>query len=253
LGPHARDFPLASSISLAVLDLAGTTLDDRVDGVSVVAGAMTEAFAREGIALPAEAFAAERGRRKADAVGRLIEKLGGSASWTGAGEPGHAEPAARDGELNSLAARIYQTFLHELEQRLPLVSEIPGATDTMRLLRARGVRVALGSGFPSEIVDALLGRLGWERSGLVDYVIPEDLGGSRPEPAGIVAAMRRLGVVDPRKVVKVGDTVVDVEEGRNAGVWTVGVLTGAGSRDQLEAAGADRVVESIRALPGLLI
>jgi hypothetical protein len=42
------------------------------------------------------------------------------------------------------------------------------------------------------------------------------------------------------------------EEGRNAGVWSVGVLTSAGSREELEAAGADRVVESIRDLPALL-
>jgi beta-phosphoglucomutase-like phosphatase (HAD superfamily) len=53
-------------------------------------------------------------------------------------------------------------------------------------------------------------------------------------------------------VTKAADTVLDVEEGRNAGVWIVGVLTGGGSREELEAAGADRVVESVRDLPALL-
>jgi phosphonatase-like hydrolase len=234
--------PLPSAIRLAVLDLAGTTLDDRVDGVAIVVTAMTVAFALEGIVLPPEALAAERGRQKAQVVRRLVEKSGGRAGVSG----------SRAGEVDATAARVYGAFLHELERRVPSLSEIPGTSDTLRQLQGRGIRVALESGFPSGVVRALVRRLGWEKAGLVNYVIPDEMGVSRPDPAGIVAAMRRFDVGDPREVVKTGDTVVDVEEGRNAGVWTVGVLTGADSRDELEVAGANRVVESVRYLPDLL-
>jgi phosphonoacetaldehyde hydrolase len=47
--------------------------------------------------------------------------------------------------------------------------------------------------------------------------------------------MEATGVCPPAAVVKVGDTVPDVEEGRNAGVWTVGV-TDSGSAVGLTAA-----------------
>mmetsp|Transcript_58021 Transcript_58021/g.188849 ORF Transcript_58021/g.188849 Transcript_58021/m.188849 type:complete len:139 (+) Transcript_58021:339-755(+) len=65
----------------------------------------------------------------------------------------------------------------------------------------------------------------------------------------VTAAMERCGVTDPRRVVKVGDTVVDVEEGRNAGVFTVSVLTGTQSRDKLAAAGPDCIIPSVADLP----
>ena len=68
----------------------------------------------------------------------------------------------------------------------------------------------------------------------------------------------------PSAVVKVGDTVVDIQEGKNAGAWSIGILTGSNllgltqaeyeamAPDELEQrkqAGADLVIDSIRELP----
>jgi phosphonoacetaldehyde hydrolase len=39
----------------------------------------------------------------------------------------------------------------------------------------------------------------------------------------IFRIMEETGVCPPAAVVKIGDTVPDIEEGRNAGAWTVGV------------------------------
>jgi phosphoglycolate phosphatase-like HAD superfamily hydrolase len=64
-------------------------------------------------------------------------------------------------------------------------------------------------------------------------------------------AMAHFAIDDPRAVVKVGDTVADVEEGRNAGAWTVSVLTGTQSRGTLTAAGPDFILASVADLPSL--
>jgi phosphoglycolate phosphatase len=53
-------------------------------------------------------------------------------------------------------------------------------------------------------------------------------------------------------IVMVGDNRHDIEMGRAAGTWTVGVLTGTSSREELRAVGADMVVESISDLSGIL-
>ncbi|MGD9666945.1 MAG: HAD hydrolase-like protein, partial [Synergistaceae bacterium] len=82
-------------------------------------------------------------------------------------------------------------------------------------------------------------------------------------------------IFPPKCVVKVGDTVSDIKEGRNAGVWSVGVLSGSSetglslsesctiARDKIAVrknraeasfrnAGADYVIDSIFELPELI-
>jgi phosphoglycolate phosphatase-like HAD superfamily hydrolase len=51
---------------------------------------------------------------------------------------------------------------------------------------------------------------------------------------------------------KVGDTGADVEEGRNAGVWTLSVVTGTQGHDALAAARPDFILDSVVDLPSLL-
>lgn len=64
--------------------------------------------------------------------------------------------------------------------------------------------------------------------------------------------MAKFSVKDPKNVVKVGDTEVDILEGKNAGAWTVGVLSGTQPRKRLAALQPDFLVESIRSIPDLI-
>jgi (p)ppGpp synthase/HD superfamily hydrolase len=64
--------------------------------------------------------------------------------------------------------------------------------------------------------------------------------------------MQELGIADPQMVLKVGDTVMDIREGRNAGAWTAAVLTGTQSRDQLAQAEPNYVLPGIGNLLDLL-
>lgn len=70
-------------------------------------------------------------------------------------------------------------------------------------------------------------------------VTPDVTGIGRPTPFMLFECMRRLEVYPPRAVVKVGDTVVDMLEGKNAGAWSVGILTGSNllglSQEEYEA------------------
>jgi phosphoglycolate phosphatase len=74
-------------------------------------------------------------------------------------------------------------------------------------------------------------------------------GKPHPEPALWAAA--RLGL-PPQACLMVGDTTVDIRSGRAAGMQTAGVLGGFGERDELERAGANVILGSVRELPGLL-
>ena len=218
-----------TAILLAMFDMAGTTMDDVVEGYPLVIGAMMRAFAQHGIALEAKTISNQRGKEKREMVQALLEAVAG--------------PTA-------LVDPIYAAFLVELDRGLPGVREMGGAREVFAALKAQGIAIGAGSGFPTEVVERIVAQLRWAEEGLLDYYASsEQVGAGRPSPAMIHDAMAKLGVDDPRAVVKIGDTVMDVQEGKNAGVWTVAVLSGTQSREQLAAAGPDAILTSIRDLP----
>ena len=129
-----------------------------------------------------------------------------------------------------------------------------GASETFRFLKEHGVSVELSTGFPSDIAGAIVDHLSWQKDGLIDgWICSEQVGKSRPDPAMIIEAMRKHIISDGRTVVKVDDTAIGIMEGRNAGVITLGVLTGTQSVQRLDSAGPDMILKSIKELPGFLV
>ena len=229
-------------VKLVVFDMAGTTVDDMVDGQPVVAVAMQGAFVRfSGSRVPESSITSIRGLEKKDALRKLLVEQSGEG----------AEPPT-----DATVDELYGLFEEELERCLPRIDkEIPGASDTFRALQASGVGVCVGSGFPQKTVDTIVHTLGWTgaEEKLVDHAFSSvTLGHGRPHPAMVLAAMEATGVDDPNAVVKVGDTAVDVEEGKAAGCHTVAVLSGTQGREKLEAAGPSLILDSVADLPAAL-
>merc|ERR1711981_1069923 len=99
------------------------------------------------------------------------------------------------------------------------------------------------------IQKGLVEKLGFDK--VVDgYISSYDVAEGRPYPYMIHRLMERLKIENVRRVCKVGDSVRDIEEGRNAGCGlVVGVLSGADGYESLMAAGADIVVDCVTDLP----
>ena len=120
---------------------------------------------------------------------------------------------------------------------------LPGAREALQSLRAAGKQLALCSNKLSQFSRELLRHLG-----VADYFSavlgPEDVGRPKPAPDMLLAAMARLGVA-PGQTLYVGDMVIDVETARAAGARVWVVATGAEPRARLEAAGPDRLLESL--------
>ncbi|OMC38107.1 haloacid dehalogenase [Mycobacterium sp. GA-1841] len=131
-------------------------------------------------------------------------------------------------------------------------SEIPGATTVIANLRGRGIKAALTTGFAHETQQAIIDTLGWNE--VADIVLcPGDGLRGRPYPDMPLAALIRTGTDSVREMVVVGDTASDVLSGVRAGALAVvGVRTGAHHDDQLRAAGATHVIDSVADLPALL-
>jgi len=224
-----------SAIQFVLFDIAGTTVSDGQPGSSVVVETLAETLREAGVDVDTATITLRRGRDHRETIRELLQE--------GRGGAGVAEVEVEE---------WLQVCLGKLDARASELVEIPGAADTFRFLRARGIRVGVGSGFPRELVERIVARFGWRERGLIDYAeSTETVGEGRPAPAMIRAAMARFQVSDPRHVLKVGDTIADVHEGRNAGAWTAAVLTGTQGRAALEAERPDFVLDSVADLPSL--
>ena len=198
---------------------------------------MMRAFAKHGFEFVPDVINKHRGKQKSEAIQTLLCEV--------------AELPSTDAER--IGDGVYCDFLLELENNLSSISEIDGATELFRCLKSKDIYVGVGSGFPMQVVQVIISQLGWLDKGLLDYVgSAEQIGVGRPNPKMILDAMERLNITDGRKVLKIGDTVVDVQEGKNAGAWTVAVLTGSQTEAQLMAVAPDYILSSIRELTTLI-
>ena len=216
----------AERITIACLDLAGTTVADG----DAVETAFAEAIATMGIVSGTAAHERAmarvreaRGRPKIEIFRTLF-----------AGDEARAQAAHLSFE------RSYDLVIDRRG-----LAPLPGAESALERLTGAGIRVCLLTGFSRRTLGRIVDTLGWW--GRVDLVLsPEDGGRGRPWPDLILSAALRLGIDDVRHIAVCGDTENDVLSGRRAGASiVVGVLTGAHDTDRLRMAGATHVLPSV--------
>ncbi|WP_158167074.1 phosphonatase-like hydrolase [Mycolicibacterium smegmatis] len=220
-------------ITLVVFDMAGTTVED--------SGLVQRSF------LAADSHA---GLSKTDAdrdeMLRYVTETMGQSKITvfrhlARGNEEQAQTANKEFE------RCYAQLVAEGN-----CSPIPGVEDLMVSLRSAGVKTALTTGFAKETQSAIVDALGWTQ--LADVVLCPGAGvRGRPFPDMPLTALMRTETESVHNMIVVGDTASDVISGLRAGARAaVGVLTGAHDADQLWAAGATHVLDSVAALPELI-
>lgn len=224
----------ASRITLACLDLAGTTVGDD----KMVETAFAESIATQGIVPGTAAYARamvqvhrSRGLAKIDIFRGLFP----------------------DDEARAQAANLAFEGSYDAAIDRAGLTPLPGAEATIDKLTGAGIRVCLITGFSRTTLGRMLDTLGWwDRVDLA--LCPEDAGRGRPWPDLVLTAVLRLGIEDVRNVAVAGDTDSDILCGRSAGASIVaGVLTGVHGRERLLEAGATHILESIADLPALVL
>lgn len=129
---------------------------------------------------------------------------------------------------------------HYVEEAWRLVAWYPGVRHVVETLRAEGVRTAIVTTKGEEEARRLMERL--DALDLWDTIVgDDDVRPTKPDPAPVVAACGRLHRT-PADAVMVGDTSFDVDAGRAAGAWTVGVRWGSGWTWGAPPTGADVLV-----------
>lgn len=256
---------LTQRIALVVFDLAGTTVDH---GCFAPVAPFVEALKRHGVDVGVTAVRAPMGLGKLDHLRALLTAPGASAMWRAR----HGADVT-DGDIEHIYSEDFVPL--QIECVTTASELIPGTLSCVAALRERGIAIGTTTGYFGAAAE-----LCWAAAADQGFVADcsvhsEQVSAGRPAPWMIYRIMETLDVYPPRSVVKVGDTIPDIEEGLNAGAWAVGVshtgselgLSEAGlaalpddERNRrtsavsarLLGAGAHFVIQSVRDLPRLL-
>ena len=219
---------------MIVFDMAGTTVNENM----VVYKTLQKAINEAGFDFTMEQVLAEgAGKEKADAIRSVLQVYAQKQD-------------------DSLTGSIYQRFIALLDKAYDTQDILPqdNAEDLFRALKERNIVVVLNTGYNEKTAKQLIAKLGWQKGVEFDgLVTATDVPRNRPYPDMIRLAMKEFGIVDPLEVAKVGDSVIDIEEGVNAGCsLNIGITTGAHTRQQLQSVKPDYIIDNLLELLPLL-
>ena len=157
---------------------------------------------------------------------------------------------------DTIVDKIYQSFIDELVTAYNSfeLKPQPGAQETFDALRAKNILVVLNTGYDENTAVNILEKLRWETGKQIDGLITaSDVQNNRPNPDMILLAMQRFGIENASEVIKVGDSIIDIEEGKNAGCsLSIGISTGAHTYEQLVSANPDHIIHHLQELLPLI-
>ncbi len=188
---------MAVKPAAVIFDWAGTTVDH---GSLAPVRTLQRVFAEFGMNITEAQARRDMGIAKRDHIARLL--------------------APNDEQVD----QIYQRFIPVQAACLAEYSTvIDGVPEAVAKLRARGLKIASNTGYTRDMLAIIL-----EIARAAGYdpdvsLTPEDVGAGRPFPFMIYEAAIRLKVYPLSAIIKVGDTVADIEEALNAGCVAVGV------------------------------
>lgn len=203
---------------LAIFDLDGTLLDSAVD-IAKSCNAALEAFG-----LPTHPL-----ERVKTFIGNGARALCHRAL------PEELRDTPREEE-------VLARFLVEYERSSQQGgTAFPGMKELLEQLRAQGVHIAVNTNKPEKMTQNLVAAC---FGGLAELVYGQaDSRPTKPDPTVCLEIMEKLGAT-PEETVYIGDSVVDLETGRNAGVQVICVTWGYCPLEKLKAAGPDALVST---------
>lgn len=196
-----------------IFDWAGTVVDF---GSLCPARAIQSAFSTRQVEITAHDIHRYMGIRKREHVQVLLALPHVVAEWR---RMHGSEPDSRD--VQSLYAESERRMIETVAN---FASPTPGLAEALAVVRQRGLRIGSTTGYTSAMMERLAPAA--KRNGFNPefWVASDQVRVGRPWPWMIFKNMEHLGVCPPTAVIKLGDTVADVEEANNAGVWSVAVV-----------------------------
>ena len=252
---------MEKKIEAVIFDWAGTTVDY---GCFAPVQAFMEVFKDAGIEPTMEEVREPMGMLKWDHIRTMLEMPRIKQLWI---EKYQKEP--EDSDADRLYAQFEPSLMKILDQ---FSAPKPYVTETVEKLKEMGIKIGATTGYTDVMMNVVVPKakeLGYAPD---CWFSPDSTNGmGRPFPYMIFENMKTLKISSVEKVIKVGDTVSDILEGKNAGLFTIGILEGSSvlglsqaeyealseeeknqrlnqAKKKYEEAGANAVVRDIRGI-----
>ncbi|MCL1913397.1 MAG: 2-aminoethylphosphonate--pyruvate transaminase [Eubacteriaceae bacterium] len=224
---------MANKIKAVIFDWAGTTIDY---GCFAPIKGFIEGFKSIGIEITNEMARKPMGLSKIDHTREIAGML--------------PEPI-----LESQVLEAYKVFEETLFANIGQHCDIKDyVVETVAALRGQGIKIGSTTGYTAAMMEQVLPKAAAQGYSPDFCIAPDQTAKGRPYPYMIWNNLIQFGISDPREAVKVGDTTADIEEGKNAGCWTVGIIVGSSelglTRDEvasLSESGLDSRKAAVRA------
>lgn len=210
-----------SDIKAILFDVIGTTVQEKIP--DVVNSCFDRAFRSFDLDVEDRTFKTNRGFEKRMAIKNILNSRG---------------------VKHVPAESVYRAFKTILLSNLHQFHEHPSLNEVIETLRKRQIKIGVGTGLSGDVFRMLYDQLNWQRYRFDFIGVCDDPRYGRPHPHMIQTMMAELSI-HASKLLKIGDTVADIREGKNAGVVTAVVLAGTQPDQLLRAEKPDFVLQSL--------
>jgi phosphonoacetaldehyde hydrolase len=201
------------SLKAVIFDWAGTTVDF---GCFAPTGVFIEVFRQKGIEITNREARGPMGMHKRDHIRVISEYSRVKEEWMRV----HGK-ACTLADIDEMFSNFIPLQLSIIEKHSEIVPELPEA---LKVIRAMNLRIGSTTGYNNEMMK-ILTEAAAKQGYIPDCVVcATDVPAGRPAPWMAFRNAEKMGIYPMQTIVKIGDTVSDIKEGVNAGMWSVGVI-----------------------------
>jgi phosphonoacetaldehyde hydrolase len=207
-----RNTAYTGPIRAVILDWAGTAVDFGCMGPVAV---FVEVFARRGVSVTIPEARGPMGLMKKDHIRAMCGMPSVAENWR--------QVFGRVPDESDVADMYAETEPLMAEMIARHADPVPGLIEAVAAFRDMDLRIGSTTGYTRPMMETLM-PLARQRGYAPDFMAcPTDAPAGRPYPYMCWQNAVALEVYPLEAVVKIGDTVSDIQEGLNAGMWTVGL------------------------------
>ncbi len=200
-------------LKAVIFDWAGTTVDF---GCFAPTGVFVEVFCQKGIEITLDEARGPMGMHKRDHIRIISTYPRVAAEWKA-----KYNRDCNDEDIEEMFNNFIPLQLAVIEKYSSIIPELPEA---LKVIKSLDMKIGSTTGYNNEMMKILAARAA-EQGYVPDSIVcATDVPGGRPAPWMAFKNAENLEIYPMQAIVKIGDTIADIQEGINAGMWSVGVV-----------------------------